>query len=50
MPEAADAAADYFLFILTAISASSINGATLAQVMRDLELAKPGLRAVLGKG
>lgn len=49
-PEAADAAADYFLFVLTGISGSAINGATLDQLLRDLELAKPGLRALLGKG
>lgn len=47
-PEVAEAGADYFIFVLTAISASAVDGAPLERLQRDLELSKAGLRAVLG--
>lgn len=49
-PQFADRAADYFLFVLTAISGSAINGVPLDRLLQDIELASPGLRAVLGGG
>lgn len=48
-PEAAEAGADYFMFVLTAISATAVDGAKLDQLRRDLELAKSGLRGLLGQ-
>ena len=46
-PEVAETGADYFMFILTAISASAVDGATFDHLRRDLGLAKSGLAALL---
>lgn len=48
--QVAEAAADYFMFVLTAISGSAINGVTLPRLLHDIDLAGRGLRAILGKG
>ena len=48
-PAAADPAADYFMFVLSAISASAIDGVPLPRLMQDIELASSGLRALLGR-
>lgn len=49
-PEAAERTADYFMFVLTAVSASAVDGAPLAQLQQDLRVATSGLRAMLGNG
>lgn len=49
-PEVAEAAADYFMFVLTAISGSAIEGTPLPRLMQDIDLASRGLRAMLGQG
>ena len=46
-PSAAEAGADYFMFLLTAISASAVDGASREKLLRDLDLSKTGLKAVL---
>lgn len=46
-PDAAEAGADYFMFVLTAISASAVDGTPRDGLMRDLSLAETGLRALL---
>ncbi|MCY1127976.1 TetR/AcrR family transcriptional regulator [Frigidibacter sp. RF13] len=49
-PEVADSAADYFMFVLTAISGSAIDGVPLDRLMQDIALAGQGLGAMLGRG
>ena len=49
-PETAEAAADYFMFVLAAISASAIDGVPLPRLIADIGLAGRGLRALLGQG
>jgi TetR/AcrR family transcriptional repressor for divergent bdcA len=46
-PEAAETGADYFMFVLTAISASAIDGVPLERLLADIDLASRGLRALI---
>ena len=48
-PDVADSAADYFMFVLTAISGSAIDGVPLERLMQDIALAGRGLGAILGR-
>ena len=48
-PQVAETAANYFMFVLTAISGSAIDGVPLDRLLQDIELASPGLRAILGR-
>lgn len=46
-PAVAEAGADYFMFVLTAISGSAIEGVPQEKLMEDIALAARGLRALL---
>lgn len=49
-PAVADPAADYFMFVLAAISASAIDGVPLPRLLQDVEIAGRGLGSLLGRG